>query len=652
MIHAFVQSIGMTLLHSLWQFTAVYLLLVVLLKVLKNSRSNTIYLLTLGLLGSGVIMAVLTFSHYYLRMREAEMVVKEVNALIGETSIQDLGFLFSPYAENTGLLDIFLPYLVLFYLIGMTIFSVRFLLSLLRIRSFKNRGIIPVNPELVDCMEKLVRHFNLRIKPVIKESVLIKVPIVMGLLKPVIVVPAGLLTHLPFNQVEAIIAHEIVHIKRNDFLINLIQSIIEIVFFYHPAVYLLSSQIRKERENCCDDMAIKACNDKGNYIKALTELESMNSLSVQPSLAFSGNKNRLLNRVKRILNQNTMKTKLSDKIFASIIILAGLSTLLLTGAAALNNMSGESDLKLENERTFQEIDQTRNSTSKDSIISIENGRITTWTEVKKGKDSRVEMSFRNGELSELIIDGKTIPSEEYKNYKELIGKTKKEVTKASREIEDAEKELESIDEEAIKREIELAMKEAKEINEEEIRMEIESAQREMEKINTEELMHEIEEAIKELNVDINWDSLSYEIQNSISSVDWDEISREIEEAAIEVQLSEEEMREVMDEVNRSMEEIDWEGIEQSIKDGLTEARIQIDGIDWDIIGESIALSLEITEDVLNTIQVELDENMKDIEVTVEQDLERARKDLNTEKTKLKDLEEEMEKALEKLEEDK
>src|SRR4030095_11498069 len=95
------------------------------------------------------------------------------------------------------------------------------------------------------------------------QSSLTKVPVVIGHLKPVILFPIGILNSLPQNEVEAILLHELAHIARNDFLINLLQQFTEIIFFFNPAVIWVSSCIKSERENCCDDIAISVTQDKG-----------------------------------------------------------------------------------------------------------------------------------------------------------------------------------------------------------------------------------------------------------------------------------------------------------------------------------------------------------------------------------------------------
>ena len=98
-------------------------------------------------------------------------------------------------------------------------------------------------------------------------------PTVIGWLKPVVLLPASALAGLTPRQLEAILAHELAHIRRHDYLVNLLQTLVETLLFYHPAVWWLSRRIRVERENCCDDLAVSLCGDPVAYAAALADLE-------------------------------------------------------------------------------------------------------------------------------------------------------------------------------------------------------------------------------------------------------------------------------------------------------------------------------------------------------------------------------------------
>jgi hypothetical protein len=144
-------------------------------------------------------------------------------------------------------------------------------------------------------------------KPVrLLESKIVKLPVVFGQLKPVILVPLGLLAQLAPEQVEAILLHELAHIRRCDYLVNLLQNIIETLFFFNPALLWLSSLIRDERENCCDDVAIDQLKSRKQYIESLISFkERAMYISPLSAVGFAGRKNSFINRVRRIVeNKN------------------------------------------------------------------------------------------------------------------------------------------------------------------------------------------------------------------------------------------------------------------------------------------------------------------------------------------------------------
>jgi beta-lactamase regulating signal transducer with metallopeptidase domain len=127
-----------------------------------------------------------------------------------------------------------------------------------------------------------------------------QVPAVVGSLRPVVLFPASLLTGLSPEQIESLLAHELAHVRRHDYLVNLLQTAAETLLFYHPAVWWISRNIRCERENCCDDLAVEACGSSVTYARALTQLEVMRST---PRLAMAADGGSLLSRVERILQR-------------------------------------------------------------------------------------------------------------------------------------------------------------------------------------------------------------------------------------------------------------------------------------------------------------------------------------------------------------
>jgi HEAT repeat protein len=180
---------------------------------------------------------------------------------------------------------------------------------------------------------------QLRVKRPVRllESALVKVPMVIGWLRPVILLPAGALTGLTTRQLEAIIAHELAHIRRHDYLVNLLQALIETLLFYHPAVWWVSRQIRREREHCCDDLAVAVCGDAFTYARALLEMERLRAGG--PQLALAANGGSLMNRIQRLVGAQPQHTNRFAGLFAGII---ALTTVVSLGVGAQISISHKS----------------------------------------------------------------------------------------------------------------------------------------------------------------------------------------------------------------------------------------------------------------------------------------------------------------------
>src|SRR5688572_23991155 len=153
------------------------------------------------------------------------------------------------------------------------------------------------SPEWQHALARLTRRIRLSRPVRLLESSLVEVPTVIGWLRPVVLLPVSALTGLTRQQLETILAHELAHVRRHDFIVNLFQTAVETLFFYHPAVWWISSKIRMEREHCCDDLAVELCGNPVLYARALADLEQTRFPT--PALALTGGS--LLSRVRRLI---------------------------------------------------------------------------------------------------------------------------------------------------------------------------------------------------------------------------------------------------------------------------------------------------------------------------------------------------------------
>ncbi len=147
------------------------------------------------------------------------------------------------------------------------------------------------------------------------ESGYCKVPAVIGHFKPIILLPVGIAMNIPAEQVEAILLHELAHIRRNDYMVNMLQNIAGTIFFFNPFLLWLSSRIREERENCCDDIALAHTQNRRSLAEALIGFREYELYGSAFTTAFPGRKNFLLQRVRRILLNRNNNLAIGEKLF-------------------------------------------------------------------------------------------------------------------------------------------------------------------------------------------------------------------------------------------------------------------------------------------------------------------------------------------------
>src|SRR5882724_2008348 len=193
----------------------------------------------------------------------------------------------------------FMPWFVALWSIGVMLLSLRFLGGVVVTRRLKNTQTIPVTAWLQNRVTEISAELRISKPVLILQSLLVEVPTVIGWLRPVILLPASALAGLTPQQLESLLVHELAHIRRHDYLVNLLQTTVETLLFYHPAVWWVSQQVREEREHCCDDLAVAVCGDVLTYARALAELEHLRSFS--PQLAVAANGGSLLRRIQRLV---------------------------------------------------------------------------------------------------------------------------------------------------------------------------------------------------------------------------------------------------------------------------------------------------------------------------------------------------------------
>lgn len=330
--HNITSILGWSLLHSIWQGLAIYLVLRVLLLVIPKSWSSWRYNLSLISLFSTCGWFIYTVSHKLQLFSTSIEHTASVNISGGEiNNVQPTGAIeqSSLIVQSLHFLEQNMSLIVTAYMIGVILFIAKYVYNLFQLKSIKKEGNRNAPESLIALLDKLKGSLKLKKNIGIYISTKVDVPSVLGTIKPIILIPIACLNNMTTDQMEAIILHELAHIKRHDYLINLVQIAIETILFYNPFVWLISTIVRREREHCCDDIVLKQNIAPINYANALVSLETIKVKEFELALAATGNKNQLLNRIKRMMEMKKSRINFTQLVGILVILFAFASTLLI-----------------------------------------------------------------------------------------------------------------------------------------------------------------------------------------------------------------------------------------------------------------------------------------------------------------------------------
>jgi len=294
---ASVQALAWALVHFLWQGALVAVAAALLFRV--ASRASARYAIGIGALVVMLAIPVVTFSAL-LDAQSGRIPAPSNAAVVADRLSSATVSADSTATARTATVDSsWWPAMgVVAWIAGMLVLSVRLAGGWLVARRMATRAVRPAADHVQAVARSLAERLALGRAVEVLESSAVAVPVLVGWLRPAVVFPVAALAGLSPVQIEALLAHELAHVRRHDYLVNLLQSLAEIVLFYHPAVWWLSRRIRTERELCCDDLAVGLC-DRLVYATALTDLAAMRS----PRVALAATGGDLLTRVRRILER-------------------------------------------------------------------------------------------------------------------------------------------------------------------------------------------------------------------------------------------------------------------------------------------------------------------------------------------------------------
>jgi beta-lactamase regulating signal transducer with metallopeptidase domain/uncharacterized protein involved in exopolysaccharide biosynthesis len=340
--HPLVQRIGWVLLHFLWQGTVLAAVWTILRSLLRAHDARIRYAVACLLFGLMAIAPLITFA--LIESPSATSLAVALNPGEREGTSPGFGPPLTAYDSTAfpavpehfaAMLERTLPSLVTVWCLGVCLLSLRLLHGFWSVRSVRSRSTRPLDGEWLERLAELQRRLRMSRPVLLFESAIIQVPVVIGWLRPMILVPASSLSGLTPQQLELILAHELAHIRRHDHWVNLAQVLIETLLFYHPAVWWLSRDIRAERELCCDDLAVTTCGNRLAYARALTTLETLRQQSAAMALGADGGS--LIDRVRHIVGRSASTVSGWRRPIGSALV--GLGTLLFAAGVGWITLS-------------------------------------------------------------------------------------------------------------------------------------------------------------------------------------------------------------------------------------------------------------------------------------------------------------------------
>jgi bla regulator protein BlaR1 len=511
--HPILQALGIAVLHSCWQGILVYFGVKMTLSFVPLHKSSARYGIAYAAL------SILFFSFLFSFFTEWQTISSAVRA----SSVTELTSTFQPNGPTSVLIawnhifsfkyihlfQNYMPVIAVFYAAGVLLLCAKMLWNIVQVQYLRKQVMLP---------DSLVQQRFLQLKDqagvsgnvLLRFSEKINVPVMFGYLKPVILLPFSLMSRLDSQQLEAILLHELAHIKRNDYFWNLLQMVMETLMFFNPAAWFLSRIIRLEREHRCDDYVLKLTKTPLPYAHALLLLEENRTSVAGTVMAATGsNKTSLLNRIKRMTAMN-QENRNSQRTLATVSVLVLIAAMVCFATAFGQERKSESKPK-----------KITKSYSKVVVVD-DNGKVTTYPN-KDGDTTGMAEAMKAVPMAmEMAQDA--LKNIDMKEINETVIASMAHASKAMKEI----------DWDDIQMKVDDAMKEAhksmKNIQWDKINAEVNAEMADAKK--------EIAQAMKQVHMEMK-------------DVDWEEIHKAMDDAKEEMKKAKIEMKKSMKEVEES-----------------------------------------------------------------------------------------------------
>jgi len=305
-----IRSLGMTLIHSLWEGLVIWVLILFAMAVAGKTNARIRYAFHVS--GLMLLLAAFFTTWYILYHRGLQSL--QIYTFANRLHTDSPGVINSSFWKfSTGelimsvhrFLEPFYPSLALGWMAGFIFMIVRMTGGLYYSHMVIRKEVNFPDPSLAALFKKAVSRLGIRTGVTLRMTYRMVSPMVIGIIKPCVIVPVSILSGLNSEQVEAILVHELAHIRRYDHIILIIQAVTTRILFFHPVAWYFSAGLNRERENCCDDIVMKTFSNPINYIKALTMIQELNVTGPVPASALIGRSKSLLGRIKRLLSPET-----------------------------------------------------------------------------------------------------------------------------------------------------------------------------------------------------------------------------------------------------------------------------------------------------------------------------------------------------------
>lgn len=406
------------LIHSLWQGLLLAAVAGIALWLAKKASAAARYNMLIGIFAIALITSAATFIH---ELHSSPSVGTQAISQVSQGSNSPLlsnwqgGHIATSGYVFGNLKHYFNEYASFIVAAWFIVFIVRFVklaVGFTYLQHIRNYKVYQPPVYWQDALAELITTIGIKQHVTLMESAIVKVPVVLGTLKPLILIPIGLLCHLPQKEMEAILLHELAHIKRRDYFVNILQGFAGTVFFFNPAMVWLSAMISEEREHCCDDIAIDITHNKAVFVSALISFQEYKNVS-RYALAFPGKKGHLMSRVKRILNKGNNASNFTQKSVLGISTAACIllffvaarsipNIIYMPGSKSMTSYHYKSVVK-EQSTTTTHIQSVENVTAIQASTNIVNGNSGRKDTVTKYTNTSVRISDNGRKREEEIV---------------------------------------------------------------------------------------------------------------------------------------------------------------------------------------------------------------------------------------------------------